>query len=242
MKLRSLVLTLTAGMALAGFGVPAAAAQFSDSQKAEIESIVYNYLLNNPDVMIEVGEKLKARQEQIQEAQRDKAVQAIIANPNIPQSGAEKPKHTIIEFFDHNCGYCKQAKPHTMKLLEKRNDVRYFYLEFPILTEVSYTAARTGVAIYAMNPELYVKYNNDLMTRKSRLQNEVEIQAAVEQLGLKWSEVQALAKSPAVNDVLSQIRSLADQMQVTGTPSFIIDGKPMHGAPRSVDTIESFFK
>ena len=172
MKLRSLVLTLTAGMALAGFGVPAAAAQFSDSQKAEIESIVYNYLLNNPDVMIEVGEKLKARQEQIQEAQRDKAVQAIIANPNIPQSGAEKPKHTIIEFFDYNCGYCKQAKPHTMKLLEKRNDVRYFYLEFPILTEVSYTAARTGVAIYAMNPELYVKYNNDLMTRKSRLQNE----------------------------------------------------------------------
>ena len=242
MKLRSLFLSLVAGLTLAGFGVPAAAAQFSDSQKAEIENIVYNYLLNNPDVMIEVGEKLKARQAQIQEAEREKAVKEIIANPNVPQSGAEKPRHTIIEFFDYNCGYCKQAKPHTMKILEKRSDVRYYYLEFPILSEISYTAARIGVAIYAMNPELYVKYNNELMTRKSRLQNEVEIQAAVEQLGLKWAEVQTLAKSPAVSDVLSQIRTLADKMQVTGTPSFIIDGVPMHGAPRSVDTIESYFK
>ncbi|WP_406038503.1 DsbA family protein [Succinimonas sp.] len=241
MKLRSLVLTLTAAMTMAGFGA-AAAAEFSAAQKAEIESIVHDYLLNNPDIMLEVGDKLKARQEKLQEAQREKAVKEILANPNIPQSGAEKPKHTIIEFFDYNCGYCKQAKPHTMKVLEKHKDVRYYYLEFPILTEVSYHAARVGVAIYAMNPELYVKYNNDLMTRKARLQNEAEIQAEVEALGLKWAEVAALSKSAAVSDVLSQIRTLADQMQVTGTPSFIIDGVPMHGAPRSVETVESYFK
>ncbi len=238
MKLHSMlsVLALSLSLGLA----PSLHAE--DFTKAQIEQIIHDYLINNPDVMIEVGEKIKNRQVELEKQEQAKVVASIINNPNIPQSGAENAKHTIIEFFDYNCGYCKKAKPITMKLLEKQKDVRYYYLEFPILSEVSAVAAKVGVAIYSLDPQKYVAYNNDLMTRPQRLNNEVEVQALVEKLGLNWKEVKQIADSAAVKDVLLDIRDAAEKMNVTGTPSFIIDGTPLHGAPTSEDLITNYFK
>lgn len=240
MKLRALTLAICFGAAV--FATNSASAK--DYTKAEIEQIVHDYILNNPDVLMEAGDKVKERQAQQALDQQNKLIQSIYADKAIPSSGAKNGKHKIIEFFDYNCGYCKKARPILKEILNDNLDVQYYYMEFPILSEISVTAAEIGIALYAINPKIYEKYNDQLMTRNDRLQTEVQLQALVESLDpkIKWSEVKKISKTPQVQQTLNNIRGIAQKLNVNGTPAFIIDGEVLRGAPRSADMVKTLLK
>jgi protein-disulfide isomerase len=99
-------LAIVAGLVIAA--QPAAAAEFSASQKAEIEAILKSYLLQNPEVLREAISELEKREKTAETEARGKILsdmggplytsthQAIIGNPD--------GKVTLIEFFDYNCG------------------------------------------------------------------------------------------------------------------------------------------
>ena len=235
MKLRTLCTSLVLASVLS-------APAFAEYSKSDIEKIVHDYIVNNPDVLIEASDNVKRRQMEIQKQKQDKMIAEIISNKQFPQSGPAKAKHTVIEFFDYNCGYCKKAKPLFIDLLKENSDTRYIYMEFPILSEISNTAAKIGVAIYNLDKTKYVKYNNELMTRNSRLSNEVELQALVESLDLNWKEVKQLSESKDVEEVLADIRYAASELDVSGTPAFVIDGEVLRGAPRSKNDIKRLLK
>lgn len=238
MKLKSLSLALSLGAALCTVA-PASADNFT---KAEIENIVKEYLINNPDVLIEANKAAQSRQAELEKAEQSKLINSIYTNSAIPQFGPEKYKHTIVEFFDYNCGYCKRAKPIVLDVLKKHPDTKYFYMEFPILSEISITAAKIGVAIYQKDPSKYVQYSNEFMTRQERLTSEIALQAYVESLGFNWADIKKAADSKEVLDLMRTIRSYAMQLEINGTPAFIVDGEVLHGAPRTADDIEGMFK
>lgn len=84
----------------------------STTDRAEIEGIVRNYLINNPEIMIEVQTALNAKQEA---AQKEASTQVISENkdrifhsPMDAVFGNPNGDVTIVEFFDYNCGYCKR--------------------------------------------------------------------------------------------------------------------------------------
>ena len=161
MKIRTLFTSLIMASVLS-------APAYAEYSKSEIENIIHDYIVNNPDVLIEATANVQRRQQELQKQKQDKLIAEIENSKLFPQSGPAKAKHVIVEFFDYNCGYCKRAKPLFIDLLKESKDTKYIYMEFPILSEISNTAARVGVVIYNLNKEKYVKYNNELMTRTSR--------------------------------------------------------------------------
>lgn len=235
MKIR----TLCAAAVLAALVSSPAYAEFT---REEIETIVHDYIVNNPDVLIEASAKVQARQAELKKAEESKTIERILKSKQFPQSGPANAKHTIVEFFDYNCGYCKKAKPLLIDLLKHSPDTRYIYMEFPILSEISLTGARVGLAVYNLDKDKYVRYNNELMTRTGRLSNEIELQTLVESLGLNWKTVLDLSKKEEVDEILAEIRAAAQALEVNGTPAFIIDGQVLHGAPRSENDVKKLLK
>ena len=64
----------------------------------------------------------------------------------IIQVGPDNAKHTVIEFFDYFCGYCKKIHPELINLANSRDDVRVVFLQHPILNESSNVIARFAIA------------------------------------------------------------------------------------------------
>lgn len=236
MNFRNLTAALL--VSIATFGIANASAK--DFSKEEIESIIHDYIVNHPEVLIEAQDKVEIIRAEKAKQEKLAALEKIYANKQIPRVGPANAKHKIVEFFDYNCGYCKKGRKVVLETLKKHNDVEYIYLEFPILSEISYKAAEIGVAIYAIDKTKYKKYNDELMSRSERLSNEIQLQALVEELGLNWGEVKKVSDYKEVKDVLKTIREFSKTYQVTGTPAFIIDGELVRGAPTSEKTIEAY--
>ncbi|MDD6178016.1 MAG: DsbA family protein [Succinivibrionaceae bacterium] len=222
------------------FGISTSSAK--DFTKEEIESIVHDYIINNPDVLIEAQDKIEQRKAELEKVQQNKILNEIYSDKAIPKSGPDNAKHKVIEFFDYNCGYCKRSRPLLLETLKDRNDVQYIYLEFPILSDISVTAAKVGLALYAYDKAKYKQYNDNLMTSPERLTSEIRLQALVEELGLNWQEIKTLSESKQVSETILKIRNFAKEFNVSGTPAFIIDGEILHGAPTSKGLIESYLK
>ena len=126
--------------------------------------------------------------------------------------------------------------------MKEHKDTRYIYMELPILSKISYTAAKIGIAIYNIDRNKYVEYNNKMMTRSSRLNDESEIKSVVESIGLDWEKVNEVAKKPEVDEVISAVRKEAEALKVNGTPAFIVDGEALYGAPMSKEQVLTLFK
>jgi protein-disulfide isomerase len=89
---------------------PAAAQNMSAPQRAEIESIVKEYLISHPEVIQEALGELEKRQtaaeaEKHQAAVQDNA-QILFSSNRQVVLGNPQGDITMVEFFDYNCGFC----------------------------------------------------------------------------------------------------------------------------------------
>ena len=98
-----------------------AAVAVDESDRPAIEKMIRNYLITNPQILLEVQQALeeKQRQEAQQKAKETLAAnsETIFNSPNQGIIGNAKGDVTVVEFFDYNCGYCKRAVPDVLRLL-----------------------------------------------------------------------------------------------------------------------------
>lgn len=89
--------------ALTGATLLAAPVQASELTKSDVEQIVRDYLVKNPEILVEMSNALRAKQES-QQAENDKTLieahaKQLFANQD-PESGNPKGSLTVVEFFD----------------------------------------------------------------------------------------------------------------------------------------------
>ena len=90
----------------------------------------------------------------------------------LPIVGNPEAKYTIVEFFDYRCGYCSKQATDLAKLLEKKDNVKIVYLEFPIFGGISETVARAALSIWNSNPDLYFDIHNKFMNLGPRMKKD----------------------------------------------------------------------
>lgn len=210
---------------------PAVAAGFSADDKAAIESIVREYLISNPEVLLESMQALEKRQQIVGE---EKARAALAANrdkvfndPASPVGGNPKGDVTVVEFFDYQCGYCKSVHDDALKLVRDDSRIRYVYKEFPILGPGSTIAARAALA--ARNQGKYAEAHNALMSHRGRL-DEATVLRLVGGLGLDMDRLKADMNSRPVDAAITANLELAEKLNIRGTPAFVIGDQLAPGA------------
>jgi protein-disulfide isomerase len=234
LALAGMALMLAASPARADTPTPPVAAQgaaIDETQKQAIEQIVRDYLLANPEVLRDALIVLGNREKAAAENQRKQRIEALRAElerqPGDPVLGNPDGRITIVEFFDYQCGYCKAMKPVMQKILASEKDVRVVMKEFPILSEVSTIAARAALAAQAQGK--YVELHDRLMGHRGRLSEEA-VFAIAREAGLDIDRLKTDMQAPSVEEALDRNRRLAERLEISGTPSFILGEALVPGA------------
>lgn len=219
MTLGALALTTIAGVALAA----QAPASVNATDKAAIEKIVHDYILEHPEIIPQAVEKLQARR-------MSSTIDASRSTLETPYAGAwegaANADVTVVEFFDYACGYCRASLPDLAKLVGSDAKVKVVYRELPILSEASSDAAK--VSLLAAERGQYMPYHRALYGA-GKVSRET-ILAAAAKAGLTKSEAEsAIASSKYDAEIQSNI-ALAQKLQASGTPTFVIGGQVLNGA------------
>lgn len=234
------VIVAAAGLfAFAPFLSPAKAQDrgFTDADKAAIGAIIKDYLLANPEVLVEMQSALEAKVEK-QQAEKLKSFVAknardIYRHPAAPVAGNPDGDITVVEFFDYNCGYCKRGTPEVAKLIETDKKVRVVFRELPILSKGSEEAAKYALA--AKKQGKYWNMHLGLMNNRGQ-NNEASALKVAAELGLDVEKLKADAKSAEVAEELARSEALAKEMGINGTPHFLVGDKSIPGAPDDLHT------
>ncbi len=204
------------------------------------EQRVREYLLKNPEVIMEALQVLQDRQ-RAAEAETFKRTIAersdeILNDPAAPVGGNPAGDVTLVEFFDYNCPYCRRVAPTVVELQEADPGLRVVYKEFPILGPGSEFAARAALA--ARKQGKYVPFHNALMRATDQVTEQTVIEIARE-VGLDTERLEQDMRDPAIEEAIARNLQLANALQITGTPSFVIGQQIVPGAV-DLRTLQSF--
>ncbi len=213
---------------------PARAESFSPGQKAEIEAIIKDYLLQKPEVLREAIGVLEAREKAAEAKAREKVVSdpsgALFSAGNQAVIGNPKGKITLIEFFDYNCGYCKRALIDLARLMRDNPDLRVVLRDFPILSPGSVEAAKIANAfLRQFQGEKFWEFHRKLLSSRGPV-GKAEAIAVAKDLGADMDKLAKDAAAPSITSGIEESATLAKSLQVTGTPTFVIGEDVVVGA------------
>ena len=183
--------------------------------KDKIETIIKDFLINNPAFIKSTLDDYKIS---LENKKKQNAINSLknIENPGIFQKQADI---TIYEFFDYNCGYCKSVVKTIMDVLSEDKKVNFVFVEFPILSQQSYFAAKAALA--SKNQDLYNKFHLSLMTIKGRV-NKEKVFSTAKEIGLDIDQLKIDMNNPEIEQQLAKNREIAKLLNLNGTPAFII--------------------
>ena len=198
----------------------------------EIEKIVREYLMREPQVIYEAIQELQKRQ-QAEEATRQQATIAeqgdqIFRHADDPIAGNEAGDVTLVEFFDYRCGYCRNMTPGLQQLIDADPKLRFVFKELPVLGPDSVTAAKASLAASKLNPAKYMDYHLALMQAKDIGLDSV-LKIAGEQ-GYDAGALRTEMDAAWIQERLDANQALAQSLGINGTPSFVIGKTLIPGA------------
>ena len=229
--MRLLILALT--MALCG---PVAALDLdamTPEERKLFREEVRAYLLDNPEIIMEAVAVLEAREAEAQ-AQADVALIADNAADIFDDGyswvgGNPDGDITLVEFLDYRCGFCKRAHGEVAKLLESDGNIRLIVKEFPILGEQSLLASRFAVATKQVAGDDAYKSVSDALMALSGDVNMRTLRRMANTLGLDADTIEARMDSEEVTDEIRRSRALAQRLNITGTPTFVLEDELLRG-------------
>jgi protein-disulfide isomerase len=187
--------------------------------RSEVEAIVKDYLINNPEVLSEAIRALSAHEQ-------NKMVDRLASSDEDPSLGPKDAKITIIEFFDYNCGYCHAAYPWLFRQLDAdTKDVRVIFKELPILAESSLTASKGALA--ADRQGKYREMHLALMRSKDL--SEAGVEATAKSIGLDMKRFNADMNDESVMAHIADVARQSEEAGIRGTPGFFINGEFING-------------
>ena len=203
------------------------------------------YLLEHPEVLIEAMDVLQQREEDASLARDVQTVSThsdvIFNNPNDWVGGNPDGDITLVEFMDYRCGYCRKAYSEVDELIKTDGNIRFVVKEFPILGDASMLSAQFAIALRQLHgDEAYAKAHDALMTLRGEPTPETLARLATD-LGLEAKPIIDRMNAPEVMAVIKDNYALAEQMEITGTPAFVLKDTVMRGyAP--LETMQDFVK
>lgn len=187
------------------------------------DSRTRDYLMANPEILPEAIEELQrrdmlARIEPLRDELEEPFPGAVLGNP--------EGSVTLVEFTDYACSYCRHSVPDVVALIAANPDLRVVIREYPILTPQSADAARMALA--AAQQGKFDEFHHAMFA-----QNQVTtetIEAAALQAGVNIEQALGAIESGQFEGQLQNNMYLAQNLGLSGTPSWIVGDRTMNGA------------
>ena len=97
--------------------------------RADIERIVHDYILEHPEILPQAMERLQAKRIAATIDEHRPEIETPYANA--AWEGAKDADVVVVEFFDYACSFCRASLPDLAKLLKSDPRVKIVYRELP---------------------------------------------------------------------------------------------------------------
>lgn len=233
LALLPLAALLAAPIAHAQGGGDQAGVEMTDAERDAFRAEVRDYLLENPEILNEMVKILDERQK-ARTSQTDQELVAANADELFNDgyswvTGNPEADFTVVEFLDYQCGYCRKAMPEVTELLESDGQIRMIVKDFPILGPGSELAARAvTAAMITGGPEAYERLHDVLMTAKGQIADE-SLDRVLREADLDPDTIRPAMEDPEVDRRIDRNRALAQELAITGTPTFVFQTDMVRG-------------
>lgn len=202
----------------------------SQRDSPDIESRLQGYLLANPEVLIESVNRLQARRQAAENSELSTVIaqrhDEIFNDPDSPVGANPKGDAVLVEFFDYNCPYCRQATPMLDSLEREDKGLRLVFKEYPILGLGSVFAARATPASHKQGK--YLAFHKTMMAYQGRITEESSLEVAAN-VGLDVERLKQDMTDPAIEEIIKRNVALAQALRISGTPSFVVGKEIVQG-------------
>lgn len=206
------------------------------TQKSVFEEMIRNYILANPEVLIESLQIY----EQNKRLAADKAARQMVTQrwedlsnaPGSPVLGNPDGDVQIVEFFDYRCSYCITVAQQLRVAVQTDGKIRLIMKEYPILGADSAYAAR--VALAAAKQGQYERLHFAMMTVKGKVTKASAMELA-RRLNLDMDLLARDMESKEIDEEIQKNYELASSLGIRGTPTFVIGDRVVKGAIQMPD-------
>ncbi len=191
------------------------------------------YLMAHPGIIFEMQAKVIAQNADGEERKLQQGIDAVglktFFDPKLAfVTGPKDAKKSVVEFFDYNCGHCRNTFPVVKKFYEShKGDTRFAFIEFPIFGEQSDNAARSALAARRQGDK-YLAFHFAMMSQKDAIGAAETVEAA-KTAGLDLNRLMQDLKDPEIAKQMAAAHALATRIGAAGTPLFIVNGKAHSG-------------
>lgn len=223
--LSATALAVAAGLGYGLFSAGTAQNPISGKDRDAIEAVIHDYLMENPEVIMDALDRYHALEALREEEASQRALQThlstLMSDDDAFATGAAAgdAKVYVIEMFDYHCGFCKEASQYVSGLLEDERDVRVVFRELPILREESDTAAYASLA--ARDQGKYPALHFAMMDASGILTKE-RIEGIAQDVGIDIASMHQAIDTNDYDGLLLRNREIAIDIAVSGTPAFIV--------------------
>ncbi|WP_395709764.1 DsbA family protein [Reyranella sp.] len=239
--MRTILLVVCAGLAAVGALVAALAttpARLASpgqapapADRSAFGKSIREYLLTNPEVLVEAMQELERRQDSQREAVAQKGVQEnqaeLFRDPDSPIGGNPNGNVVVVDFNDYQCPYCKRAHQAVKSVLAADGNVKIIYKDLPILGEASKIAALAALA--STRQGKHQALHDALMENNGKLDRDRILEIAVS-VGLDRAQLEKDMQDPKLKQIIDRNLALASALGVRGTPAFVIGKQFVPGA------------
>ncbi|MGI9419756.1 MAG: DsbA family protein [Geminicoccaceae bacterium] len=208
------------------------AAPAVDLPVEQVEEIVRDYLMREPEIIYQALEELQRRQASEQAEQQKLALAErkddLVNDPATPIAGNPDGDVTLVEFFDYRCGYCRRVLSSMQALMDEDEELRVAFKELPVLGEDSVRAARAALASRMQDESLYLDFHLALMSAEDLSADGIMTIAA--DVGLDPDKLGQDMESEEVTAAIDANYQLASALGIEGTPAFVIGEALVPGA------------
>lgn len=208
-------------------------ANMTDEERAAFNQAVKDYLVANPEVLVESYATLQ-KQEEAAKTDREQVALAenkdAIFNDGVSFVGGNPEGDvTVVEFIDYRCTYCRKAWEEVDDLVKADGNIRFVVKEFPILGEGSVLSSRFAIAVKLLHGDAAYKQAHDaLLSLRADASAETLGRLATD-LGLDPAPILTKMDSDEVTSIILANHDLGNKLEISGTPTFVIGNQMVRG-------------
>lgn len=199
--------------------------------KDEFERRVRDYILNNPEVIMEAARRFEQHQRAAEESEAMSVLKTrdeeILRDRDTPVGGNPNGDVSLVEFFDYNCPYCRQVTPIMAEAEAADPQLRVVYKEFPILGPNSIFSAKAALAVHRQGK--YVAFHKEMMLDRGAA-GEAKVLRIAAKIGADMERMKSDMNDPAIAAMVERNLALAQALRINGTPGFVIGDQIVRGA------------
>ena len=219
---------------LASTLIPASAPCAPDSSKdqvAEVQKIMRDYLISNPEILQDGIEALQKKKKKDQQERADAAIaknrDALMKDPQDTVLGNPKGAKVMVAFLDPFCGYCRRFHEVMNEAISNDKNLKIIIKDIPILGEPSLLAVRALMAGHAQGQYKAVQDFLETADPKQTIDDIAKGMGNVKGLNLDKFKKDMLGDG--VNARLEKLRDLASTIGISATPSLVIKDHLIEG-------------